>query len=108
MMRKFVVFAVAAVLATTAFADYGWYDTSISIGDYAGRFDDWSDDGRPVWECCVADLDPTDADDDLVANIEIVDGEPEISILRGESPDRVYETQGALSPGGPWGARTEK
>ena len=62
--------------------------------------------GRPVWACYVADLDPTDEDDDLVANIEMVDGEPEITILKGESADRVYETQGAPAPGGPWGERT--
>lgn len=61
--------------------------------------------GRPVWACYVADLDPTDADDDLVANIEMVDGEPEITILKGERANRVYETQGAPSPGGPWGLR---
>lgn len=67
----------------------------------------WADaaNGRPVWACYVADLDPTDSDADLVAGIEMVDGEPEITILRGESPDRVYETQGAPAPGGPWGLR---
>ena len=59
--------------------------------------------GRPVWECYVADLDPEDPADDLVADIEIVDGKPVVSILKGASPDRAYETQGAPTPDGPWG-----
>ena len=50
----------------------------------------------PVWECYVADLDPTKADDDLRVMIAMKpDGTPEVSILSGESPERVDETQGA-------------
>ena len=65
--------------------------------------------GRPVWECYVADLDPTEADDDLKVTIAMKpDGTPELSILSGESPDRVYETQGAPELGGPWGEVTEE
>ena len=65
--------------------------------------------GRSVWECYVADLDPTNADDDLKVTIAMKpDGTPEVSILSGESPDRVYETQGAPEPGGPWGEVTEE
>ena len=64
--------------------------------------------GRPVWECYVADLDPEDPESDLVAGIEWVDGKPVVSILKGESPDRTYKTQGAPEPGGPWGEVTEE
>ncbi len=64
--------------------------------------------GRPVWECYVADLDPEDPADDLVATIEMVDGEARVSILKGESADRAYETQGAPTPSGPWGAVSEE
>ena len=64
--------------------------------------------GRPVWECYVADLDPEDPESDLVAGIEMVDGKPVVSILKGESPDRTYKTQGAPEPGGPWGEVTEE
>ena len=58
--------------------------------------------GRPAWECYVADLSPEDPDDDLVATIEIVDGKPEVLIERGESAARVYTTQGAKTSGGGW------
>lgn len=59
--------------------------------------------GRPVWECYVADLDPEDENDNLVADIEMVDGRPVVTILKGEKASREYETQGAPAPGGPWG-----
>ena len=63
--------------------------------------------GRPVWECYVADLDPEDPDSDLVAGIEMSDGAPRVWILKGESGERNYEIQGAPSPNGPWGERNE-
>lgn len=63
--------------------------------------------GRPVWECYVADLDPEDPDDDLVADIELVNGLPLVTILKGESANRIYETQGAPTPVGPWGEPDE-
>ena len=63
--------------------------------------------GRPVWECYVADLDPEDPDDDLVAGIEMSDGAPRVWILKGESGKRNYEIQGAPAPNGPWGERDE-
>ncbi|MBQ3810286.1 MAG: leucine-rich repeat domain-containing protein [Kiritimatiellae bacterium] len=63
--------------------------------------------GRPVWECYVADLDPEDPDDDLVATISMAGGVPEVSILKGGSADRDYAVQGALAPGGPWGERND-
>ena len=62
-----------------------------------------------MWECYVADLDPTKAEDDLKVTIAMKpDGTPEVSILSGESPDRAYETQGAPKPGGPWEEVTEE
>ena len=78
-----------------------------SDSDYEAAAAATAANGRPVWECYVADLDPTDPDDDLVATIEMVDGEPVVSILSGESAERVYETQGAPTPTGPWGAVDE-
>ena len=44
-MKKLAVFAVAALVAAAALADYGWYDDSISIGSYTGAFNNWS--GNP-------------------------------------------------------------
>ena len=41
-MKKLAVFAVAALVAAAALADYGWYDDSITIGSYTGTFNDWS------------------------------------------------------------------
>ena len=58
--------------------------------------------GRPVWACYVADLDPADPDADLVAGIEMVDGEPQVSVLKGESASRDYTVQGAKKLGGGW------
>ena len=61
-----------------------------------------------MWECYVADLDPTRAEDDIKVTIAMKpDGTPDVSILFGESAERVYETQGAPEPGGPWGEVTE-
>ena len=60
--------------------------------------------GRPVWECYVAGLDPTDATDDFIATIEMVNGEPQISVGgRGERPDRVYTVEGKENLGDSWG-----
>ncbi len=60
--------------------------------------------GRPVWECYVAGLDPTDATDDFFATIEMVDGEPQISVGgRGERPGRVYTVEGKENLGDSWG-----
>ncbi len=60
--------------------------------------------GRPVWECYVAGLDPTDATDDFFATIEMVDGEPQISVGgRGERPGRVYAVEGKSDLGDSWG-----
>ena len=61
-----------------------------------------AENGRPTWSCYVADLNPEDLDDDLVASIELVDGKPEVRIERGESANRVYTTQGAKTLGGGW------
>ena len=64
--------------------------------------------GRPVWECYVAGLDPTDPDDDLRVTIEMKpDGTPDVSILSGEKETRSYEWQGAPAPDGPWGEVTD-
>lgn len=46
--------------------------------------------GRSVWECYVAGLDPTDEDDDLVADITFENGVPKVSIAKGEKSNRIY------------------
>ena len=46
--------------------------------------------GRSVWECYVAGLDPTDEDDDLVADITFEDGVPKVSFANGEKSNRIY------------------
>ena len=76
-------------------------------GDYEAAARATAANGRPVWECYVADLDPEDPDDDLVAAIEMDGGEAHVSILKGEKATRSYEIQGAPAPGGPWGGRDE-
>ena len=60
--------------------------------------------GRPVWECYVAGLDPTDATDDFIATIEMVNGVPKISVGgRGERSGRVYTVEGKENLGDSWG-----
>lgn len=46
--------------------------------------------GHSLWECYVAGLDPTDADDDLVAGISFEHGIPNVFIERGAKPNRTY------------------
>ena len=46
--------------------------------------------GRNVWECYVAGVDPTDEDDDLVADITFENGVPKVSIANGEKSNRMY------------------
>lgn len=46
--------------------------------------------GRNLWECYVAGLDPNDADDDLVADITFENGVPKVSFAKGEKPSRTY------------------
>ena len=77
-------------------------------GDYEAAANATAANGRPVWECYVADLDPADPDDNLVAGIEMVDGKPVVSILKGESPNRSYTVEGAPEPTGPWGEATDE
>ena len=60
--------------------------------------------GRPVWECYVAGLDPTDPDDDLVAAIEIKDGVPIVGVGgKGERPGRTYVVEGKEKLSDQWG-----
>lgn len=46
--------------------------------------------GRSVWECYVAGLDPNNGDDDLVADITFEDGVPKVSFANGEKSNRIY------------------
>ena len=46
--------------------------------------------GRSIWECYVAGLDPTAKDDDLVAGIAFENGVPKVSIANGEKANRSY------------------
>ena len=43
-MKKLAVFAVAAMVAAAAFADYGFYEDNIQFGGYTGAFSGWSGD----------------------------------------------------------------
>ena len=53
--------------------------------------------GRSVWECYVAGLDPTDENDDLVADIAFEDGVPKVSIANGAKTNRKYRIWGRKS-----------
>ena len=67
------------------------------------RWESKAANGRPVWECYVADLDPNNPKDDLVLSITMVEGKPLVEIISGKSPRRSYEMQGTSSMEGPWG-----
>ena len=106
--------AAESVIVQDVEIPFSWLDVraasfvSAAGGDREAAARATAANGRPVWECYVADLDPEDPADDLVATIEMVDGEARVSILKGESADRAYETQGAPTPSGPWGAVSEE
>ena len=53
--------------------------------------------GRSVWECYVAGLDPADENDDLVADITFEDGVPKVSIANGGKTSRQYRIFGRKS-----------
>lgn len=82
---------------------YGWLErysnALVTPRDYEALASSIAYNGRPYWECYVADLDPTNAASDLVAGIEMENGAPRIFILKGESPDRTYRYMGATALG---------
>ena len=61
---------------------------------YATIVNSTAANGRKVWACYVADLDPTDPDDDLVAGIDVSGGKVRVYILKGQSPNRYYRLLG--------------
>ena len=61
---------------------------------YATIVNSTAANGRKVWACYVADLDPTDPDDDLVAGIDVSGGKVRVYILKGQSPNRYYSLLG--------------
>ena len=62
---------------------------------YATIVNSTAANGRKVWACYVADLDPTDPDDDLVAGIDVSGGKVRVYILKGQSPNRYYRILGS-------------
>ena len=89
---------------------YSYFDTdypallAAANGDYEAAAFATARNGRKVWECYVAGLDPTDETDDFIATIEMVNGEPQISVGgRGERPGRVYTVEGKENLGDSWG-----
>ena len=62
---------------------------------YATIVNSTAANGRKVWACYVADLDPTDPDDDLVAGIDVSGGKVRVYILKGQSPNRYYRIWGS-------------
>ena len=67
---------------------------------YATIVNSTAANGRKVWACYVADLDPTDPDDDFVAGIDVSGGKVRVYILKGQSPNRYYRVLGYETLGG--------
>ena len=61
-MKKFAIAAVAALVSVSAFADFGWWDGSITISGYTGDFTSWSTSGdNPTDLGTLQDLSITEA-----------------------------------------------
>lgn len=60
-----------------------------------------------VWECYLAGLDPTDAEDRFLANIEIEDGKPVVTWSPDLGEVRNYVVEGKPSLAGEWGLCNE-
>ena len=59
--------------------------------------------GRPVWECFIADLDPEDPASDFKAGIVLSNGVPVVTFDPDRGPERVYAVEGKETLGGEWG-----
>lgn len=80
---------------------YVWLDRYVAAfgeGDYERAGHAVGRNGRPLWKCYVAGLDPTDMSSDLVAGITITsDGNPMVSWkpdLSTATPPRIYTILG--------------
>ena len=76
---------------------YGYVDEDSTPASLQQIMVQTGDNGIPLWESWVAGLDPWDPDSQLQANIEIVDGEVQVSWLPDLSdaePKRHYTTLG--------------
>lgn len=64
--------------------------------------------GRPVWECYVADISPTDADTDFKVSFALENGQWILKPVPNHTPDRVYIVEGSdrLTPDAIWGPTT--
>jgi len=63
-------------------------------GSFATIVNSVAENGRKVWACYIADLDPTDPDSDFVAGIDVSGGKVRVYIEKGESPNRCYRVLG--------------
>ena len=75
----------------------GWPEALAAHGgDHEAFAADTAANGRAVWECYVAGLDPTDKDDELkVALVLEEDGKWRPQIVSGKKENRTYEFEGA-------------
>ena len=73
-------------------------------GDYEIAASSLAANGRPVWECYVAGLDPQDPESDFVASIAFDGKRPVVSFDPDLGESRAYEIQGKAALPGAWGA----
>ena len=61
--------------------------------------------GRPVWECYVADISPTDADTDFKVSFALENGQRIPKPVPDHTPDRFYLVEGTdhIAPDTIWG-----
>ena len=90
-------------LTTPVPVPHAWLDAypfglTVHGGDYESFGNATAANGRKVWECYVADLNPLDATSDLVAGISFENGLPKVTVQKGRSAARVYRIKGWTSP----------
>ncbi len=86
---------------------YGWLEEkagealAAAGGDYEAAAKATAANGRAVWECYVAGLDPGDAEKDFTTAITFEDGEPKVSwdpdLNAGGKTERVYRAWARMS-----------
>lgn len=106
-----IVYYETATETTPVPVPYRWLEEMAGTilaehdGDYEAAAMATSENGRPVWECWVAGLEPEDVESELRVRGTWTGTNFEVSVEGGEKEGRVYITEGAaaLSENTVWG-----
>lgn len=106
-----IVYYATATGLTPVPVPYRWLEEKAGTilaendGDYKAAALEKAANGRPVWECYVAGLDPLDKDSELRVTGTWTGSNLAVSVVGGEQEGRTYVTEGtaALSETNAWG-----